>query len=42
MAYFENGTLPEPGTICEVDAVPFSGDDGWAAVMEGLGLSGGI
>ena len=36
MSYFVNGTLPEPGTICEVDAVPFSGDEGWGPVVEGL------
>ncbi|OJD30052.1 nedd8-like protein [Diplodia corticola] len=23
-AYYENGTLPEPGTVCEVDLPPFS------------------
>ncbi|SPO02593.1 related to hydrolases or acyltransferases (alpha/beta hydrolase superfamily) [Cephalotrichum gorgonifer] len=35
-AYFENGTLPEPGTVCEVDAVPFSGDPGWVSVLTQL------
>lgn len=40
ISYFVNGTLPESGTVCEVDAVPFSGDDGWATVLEGLGLAG--
>ncbi|KAI0645976.1 alpha/beta-hydrolase [Trametes meyenii] len=24
-AYFENGTLPEPGTVCEVEELPFVG-----------------
>lgn len=23
-AYWENGTVPEPGTVCKVDAPPFS------------------
>lgn len=41
IAYFENGTLPEPGTVCEVDAQPFSGDEGWAAVIERLGAGAG-
>ena len=36
MAYFNNGTLPQPNTVCEVDAVPFSGDDGLAAVLKKL------
>ncbi|KAE8342090.1 hypothetical protein BDV24DRAFT_173957 [Aspergillus arachidicola] len=36
MAYLNDGTLPEPGTVCKVDAVPFSGDSGLAAVLEGL------
>ena len=40
MKYFENGTLPQPGTVCEVDAPPFSEDDGWIAVMEGLSITG--
>ena len=25
MAYFENGTLPEEGAVCEVDELPFIG-----------------
>ncbi|GMG25849.1 unnamed protein product [Aspergillus oryzae] len=36
MAYLNDGTLPEPGTVCKVDAVPFSGDSGVAAVLEEL------
>lgn len=39
MEYFEKGTLPEPGTVCEVDAAPFSGDEGWAAIIEGLSMA---
>lgn len=36
MAYLNDGTLPEPGTVCKVDAVPFSGESGVAAVLEEL------
>ncbi|RAO72438.1 uncharacterized protein BHQ10_008450 [Talaromyces amestolkiae] len=31
--YWVNGTLPEPGTVCEVDAPPFSNIT-WANVLE--------
>ncbi|CAI7651000.1 unnamed protein product [Penicillium viridicatum] len=41
MAYFSDGTLPEPNTICEVDAVPFSGDDGLTAILEELSNAAG-
>lgn len=26
--YFTEGTLPEPGTVCEVDARPFDQEEG--------------
>jgi hypothetical protein len=35
-AYWINGTLPEPGTVCEVDAPPFSGLT-WADVLQAAG-----
>lgn len=36
-AYFVNGTLPEPGTVCEVDVSLFAGTDGWDEVMKQFG-----
>ncbi|KAB8270347.1 TAP-like protein-domain-containing protein [Aspergillus minisclerotigenes] len=35
-AYFMDGTLPEPGTKCEIDTTPFSGDNGWEKVLKEL------
>ncbi|KAB8262181.1 TAP-like protein-domain-containing protein [Aspergillus pseudonomiae] len=35
-AYFMDGTLPEPGTKCEIDTTPFSGDNGWKKVLKEL------
>ncbi|KAI0665892.1 alpha/beta-hydrolase [Trametes maxima] len=32
-AYFVNGTLPEPGTVCEVDELPFVGSAGDVRAM---------
>ncbi|KAF1980951.1 hypothetical protein K402DRAFT_425805 [Aulographum hederae CBS 113979] len=32
-AYFINGTLPAPGTICPIDATLFSGLQGWEEVI---------
>jgi pimeloyl-ACP methyl ester carboxylesterase len=36
-AYFLDGTLPEPNTVCEVDVELFSGLSGWNGVVEELG-----
>jgi len=38
-AYFENGTLPAPGTICEVD-VPLFSDETWANAFSPISLNG--
>ncbi|KAE8370309.1 TAP-like protein-domain-containing protein [Aspergillus caelatus] len=35
-AYFMDGTLPDPGTKCEIDTTPFSGDNGWEKVLKEL------
>lgn len=37
MNYWANGTLPEPGTVCDVDALPF-GTTSWEDIFEGMGL----
>ncbi|KAF9888919.1 hypothetical protein FE257_008088 [Aspergillus nanangensis] len=37
IAYLNDGILPEPGTVCEVDAVPWSGDAGLSTVLKALG-----
>lgn len=36
-AYFVNGTLPEPGKVCDVDAPPYSGK-WWPDVFESIGI----
>lgn len=36
-AYWVNGTLPEPGKVCEVDALPYSGKS-WVDVFESAGV----
>lgn len=36
-AYFLDGTMPEPDTVCEVDVELFSGETGWIGVIEELG-----
>jgi len=38
-AYFNNGTLPAPGTICEVDVPLFSGET-WANAFSPISLNG--
>jgi hypothetical protein len=35
--YWINGTLPEPGKVCEVDALPYSGKS-WVDVFESAGI----
>lgn len=39
-AYFVNGTLPEPGTVCKVDVSLFAGTDGWDGVIEHFAAAG--
>jgi pimeloyl-ACP methyl ester carboxylesterase len=36
-AYFLEGVLPEPNTVCEVDVAPFTGSTGWNGIVEQLG-----
>ncbi|KAM0280746.1 hypothetical protein ACHAQH_003916 [Verticillium albo-atrum] len=38
MQYWLNGTLPENGTVCEVDALPFK-NTSWADVLAKMGIS---
>lgn len=39
-AYFGNGTLPAPGTVCDVHVPLFAGTDGWGEVVADL-VAGG-
>ncbi|KAK4100362.1 alpha/beta-hydrolase [Parathielavia hyrcaniae] len=39
-AYFVNGTLPEPGTVCKADVSLFAGSDGWDEVLQQFGVGG--
>lgn len=38
MRYWVDGVLPQPGEVCDVDALPFS-DTTWADIFEGMGAS---
>ena len=35
-AYFVNGTLPQPGTVCDVDVPLFAGTAGWNEILQRL------
>lgn len=39
-AYFVNGTLPKPGTVCDVQVGLFAGTDGWDEVIEYFATGG--
>lgn len=38
-AYWQNGTVPEQGTVCKADALPFT-DTTWDDVLRDIGETG--
>ena len=40
-AYWINGSLPDPGKVCKVDAPPYSGKS-WVDVFESAGVGGAV